>query len=287
MECPICYSLKIRNRFHPDFVNLRLCGDCGSAFIWPQPSLIELKNLYREDYFCSSKSARVGYEDYHKDKPIIIKTFERRLDEIEKFYTRKGRLLDLGCATGFFLEAAAQRGWEVHGVDISEMATQLAKKRFGERIFNDIFENLPFPENYFDVITGWDYLEHALDPAKIIRLAAKILKVNGLFVLTTPDYGSLVAKSVDDKWMGFKQDHLFYFTRRALKTAFKANGFSLLKIHYAGKYIRARWFISRLGVYSPRLSRILANVFSWLRLPDLTFYFNPLDIMMILARIKK
>ena len=254
------------------------------VFIWPQPSWETIKELYSRDYFCNPKSASVGYDNYREDKKLILKTFDKRLNKIEKIYPQKGRLLDLGCAMGFFLEVARDRGWEVYGVDVSKMAADVAIQKFGDRVSNDILENLDFPDNYFDVITAWDYLEHVTEPQEVISICRKILKPGGLLALTTPDLSSPVARLAGDSWMGYKKDHLFYFTRKSLSIILQKNGFISEPMRTAGKYIMAKWFIKRLWIYSPLTSKILAKTFRLLRLPDFSIYINPFDIVMVLAK---
>lgn len=260
------------------------CRNCGMAFIWPQPSWEAIKELYSQDYFCNPESASAGYDNYHEDKKLILKTFDKRLNKIEKLYPQKGRLLDLGCAMGFFLEVASGHGWEIYGVDVSKMAADVAGQEFGDRIFNDILENLDFPDNYFDVITAWDYLEHVTEPQEIVSICRRILKPGGLLVLTTPDLSSRVAQLAQDSWMGYKEDHLFYFTRKSLSIILQKKSFIVEPMQSAGKYIMAKWFIKRLGIYSPLTSKILAKTFKFLRLPDFSIYINPLDIVMVLAK---
>lgn len=287
MNCRVCNSSEVSVRSHRYLKNLWQCRNCRSEFVWPQPTPNELKRLYEQEYFFSSESARAGYDDYLEDKSIILKTFNKRLQIIEMRYPQKGKLLDLGCATGFFLEAAASRGWQVYGLDISQSATALVGKSFRPRVLNTVLEKTNFPDNYFDLITGWDFLEHVPDPQLVLGICRRILKPEGLLVLTTPDLSSLVARLAGDQWMGYKIDHLFYFSRRGLGTMLENCGFHHIRFGFAGKFIMAKWFFKRLGVYNQPVSYIASQLFNRLALPDFSFYLNPLDIMLVIAKVLK
>src|SRR3989344_6467949 len=120
MKCDICLaSFKYINRCFKDIYE---CGRCEARFVWPQPSPQQLEELYQQEYYTNSESACAGYMNYEGDRLLIKKTFERRLGEIEKLYPQQGKILDLGCATGFFLEVAKDRGWDPYGIDISTYA---------------------------------------------------------------------------------------------------------------------------------------------------------------------
>ncbi|MBI4160712.1 MAG: class I SAM-dependent methyltransferase [Candidatus Yanofskybacteria bacterium] len=265
--------------------NVWRCQSCRTVFIWPQPSGEQLKEIYQDSYFKNNKSEDCGYDNYEQDKENIVKTSEWRLKRIQHVKPGRGRLLDVGCALGFFLETAQHKGWDVRGIDISQYAIAAAKKRLGNNVFCGILQEGIFPDNYFDVITYWDCIEHVPDPDLQIRLSAKILKKKGILLLMTPDAGSVVAKLAGDKWMGYKdREHLFYFSRTGLKILLERNGFRLVAMHSAGKHVTLDLFTRRLALYSKPIARLADFLIRLVCNPEgVSVYVNPLDIVTVYA----
>lgn len=285
-KCIICESSNC-NIFPNKFLdnNLLRCQKCGLIFVHPQPEFSELKKIYDHNYFENNNSNSIGYEDYLKDKPNIIKTFEKRLKNIEKLHQNKGKILDLGCATGFFLEVAKNHGFDTYGVEISSYASNIAKKSFKNKIFNGALAQADFPNNFFDIITMWDYLEHIPNPSKEISTAWKLLKKNGLIILSTPEADSLAHKIFKQKWMGYKdKEHLYYFSEKNITMLLEKNGFKVLKKERIGKYITSSVLIKRLSLYSKFLSSIFNFLISKTKLLNFSFYINPLDIICVYAK---
>jgi len=285
MKCNLCGSKNFRLINHRLFENnLCQCNQCGLVFVKFQPCWEEIKKIYQKNYFKSSYSCLYGYQDYLSDKGNIIRTAVRRLKKIESFLGRRGRLLDLGCATGFFLEAAQKRGWDVSGLEISDYAAGLARKSLGRKIIQNTLSEASFPVQYFDVITAWDYLEHISDPKGEIKKASSLLKKGGLFVLSTPDISSLPAKLAGDKWMGFKPlEHLYYFSKGNALVLCQGAGLRPIKAEYIGKYVNLDFFIQRLGLYSKILAKGLKNLMPK-RALNKSIYINPRDILCLWAR---
>jgi 2-polyprenyl-3-methyl-5-hydroxy-6-metoxy-1,4-benzoquinol methylase len=261
------------------------CADCGLARADHVPPGEELQKLYSEQYFRSSDSGALGYDDYAADRANIAKTFGKRMAEIERWTGRKGRLLDVGCAMGFSLEAARGRGWEPHGVEISEYACEYARRDLGIEVFHGRLGEAEFEAEYFDVITMWDYIEHSSDPAGELRRASSLLKKGGLLVLTTPNIGSLPARIWGPRWMGIKQDeHLFYFTPESIGEFLSKCGLKTVRLKHVGKYIDIDFFIQRTGLYSKMVERGLGKLAGALRIGESSLYVNPFDIMMVYAK---
>ena len=216
--CMLCGSRE-SERYPPKYMNGSLwrCLDCDLRFVYPQPSLEELTDVYSEDYFSSSNSNELGYSDYEGDRSNIYRTFKRRLNYLQQVHPGNGSVLDVGCAYGFFLEVAAEAGWDVSGVDISRHAVERARERLGDRVQAGTFSEEELPEQRFSVITMWDYLEHVVDPKADLAKAWRLLADDGILALATPDVSSMPAKVFGHRWMGYKLDeHLVYFSRATI-----------------------------------------------------------------------
>jgi 2-polyprenyl-3-methyl-5-hydroxy-6-metoxy-1,4-benzoquinol methylase len=103
----------------------------------------------------------------------------------------RGRLLDIGCATGVFLNAAQERGWVSVGIDVSPIATRVAKElATGAEVLVGTVESCAFDDASFDAVTAWEVLEHVPDPKPFIAEILRILKPGGYLALSTPNWES-------------------------------------------------------------------------------------------------
>src|ERR1035438_4821407 len=102
------------------------CRSCRHLFVWPMPE--DARKIYSRTYFEGGGDG-FGYPDYDRDKQAMAPTFTAYLDRIARISGRTGTLLDVGAATGFFMGMARARGWSVSGVEVSDHASQTARRR--------------------------------------------------------------------------------------------------------------------------------------------------------------
>jgi 2-polyprenyl-3-methyl-5-hydroxy-6-metoxy-1,4-benzoquinol methylase len=111
------------------------------------------------------------------------------------------KVLDVGCGQGAVLnDLKMDTGCQVYGVDISESAVSSAKRLYGIDVFQGDVLDAPWPNGYFDMITGWQYLEHLKNPHQTIEKMARLLKGTGWLILATPNFNSLHSKCFKSKW---------------------------------------------------------------------------------------
>jgi SAM-dependent methyltransferase len=123
----------------------------------------------------------------------------------------------VGCATGTFLEALEERGWNVRGVEISAQAAAHATKSIQGGIFVGELVDAGYPDEEFDLITFWDVLEHLPDPRQALLEAARIARHSGNLVVSLPNLHSWEARLFGQNWAGWDiPRHLWWFPRPAL-----------------------------------------------------------------------
>lgn len=106
----------------------------------------------------------------------------------------KNPIMDAGCGTGGNMEALVSFG-KVFGVDKDETALSFCRQRGLKNLFKaDIVDKLPFPENYFSLLTGFDVLEHIEDDEKALGEFFRVLKPDGALFLTVPAHPFLWSK---------------------------------------------------------------------------------------------
>jgi len=126
---------------------------------------------------------------------------ERRITLVKRFWNKPSKILDVGCAKGFFLQSAKKAGFDPYGIDISSYAIDEAKKTFDGSVFcGNAEENIPFSDGFFEVITCWDVLEHFKNPFLVLKTLAKKLKKGGLIFIETCNYDSISRILMKGNW---------------------------------------------------------------------------------------
>lgn len=285
--CNICGSTVRQPYCEENGLNLVRCNQCGFVYVYPQPFWRSLHELYDESYFRNSNSSSVGYTDYIADEENIRRTARGRLNHLHR-YVHPRRLLDVGCAAGFFLDEARAAGWQVTGVDISAFGVEFARERFSLDVHQGDLCDLNLPLNEFDLVTMWDVIEHVPDPAANIQRAAQLLRPGGYLTIATPDVYSVPARLTGHRWVGYKlsHEHLSYFSRSTLTMLLEAAGFEIVSCRHVGKHVPFQLFCDRLTLYLPRMARGLQLAMRALGASNWSLYINPMDIIQVTARLR-
>ena len=286
IACNVCGGENRRPHLVGSGLNLVQCLDCGFIYVYPQPEPTELKALYGETYFRNHQSSVVGYSDYISDEVNIRRTARRRIKALSR-YISSGKLLDVGCAMGFFIDEAKALGWRVSGIDVSDFGVSYARSHFGLDVFHGELTELAVSEAQIDLITMWDVIEHVSDPTAYIRQAAKLLRRGGYLSLSTPDVESLPARLYGNRWVGYKlsTEHVSYFSLRTLKMLLEKEGFELVSYGHVGKHVPLQLFHDRLSLYFPRFAKGLQRVERALGASNWSLYINPMDIIQVTVRL--
>jgi SAM-dependent methyltransferase len=243
--------------------DLSRCLDCGHIFAdpCPPPALVNATYGAIEDPLYDAEAAGRG------------KNFLRILRRLEKLQPGKGRLMDVGAATGILLRLARDRGWTPDGVEPSAWAVGHARRVHGIALREGAFETVPLEPFSCDAVTMVDFIEHTAVPNEALKQAARILKPGGVLCLVTPDIRSLAARLAGRRWWHFRPAHLAYFSRHGLDALFRRTGFApVLRKRYAWTF-SAHYLLSRLNwtrglLINPRTASFLEKIPIQLALGD-------------------
>jgi SAM-dependent methyltransferase len=226
VPCPVCGKSAFTHLFFKGKDDLVKCRACGLALINPQPADAEIAALYTKDFY-----RPWGFDsDYSSVAEMKVATFEKMLLAVEKYATR-GRLLDIGCATGFFLEAAIKRGWDPFGVELSDYSATIAQEKFGrDKIFKGTLEDAAFKDRSFDAVFMVDLIEHVKNANRLLEEVNRIVKEGGIVAIVTPDFGSLSSKLMGKHWPHVHPTHLYYYCHSTLKKLLQRHGFRIVKV---------------------------------------------------------
>lgn len=192
MVCPSCNSEATKVRYALSTYRIAACGECGLQFNADFQGGGEQNGTFNEDYYRQQHEAAFAaqFGDISTDPSFVV--YRHWLEHIEREH-KVGRLLDVGSGLGTFLRLACDRGWQAQGVEISRFGVDYARTRHALDVFQGDIEQFPAPQEPFDLITFWDSLEHVSHPAANLEAASRLLKDDGLILITTDNFDCLVA----------------------------------------------------------------------------------------------
>ncbi|HAN00663.1 MAG TPA: class I SAM-dependent methyltransferase [Marinilabiliales bacterium] len=258
MNCTICTHPGTKPKYNLPYSILFECGHCKTQFLSPQPTEHRLTEIYSRDYYTSWGVNNQGFDLVRKMKYQTATSYLKKIKKIKP----EGKLLDIGCAFGFFLEAARDEGFEPFGIEFSKFSSDYAKKNISnDHVHCGTIENSPFPNQYFDVITMFDLIEHTRQPIVTFQTSVARLKQDGLIVITTPDTGSWSNKLLGKKWLHYKEEHLFYFNRKSLNVIAAKAGLQIVHTESCKKTFNLNYVFTQFAIYKlPVISRMFKGL---------------------------
>jgi 2-polyprenyl-3-methyl-5-hydroxy-6-metoxy-1,4-benzoquinol methylase len=234
------------------------CRRCGLLLTNPRDDDATLARVY-----AALEDATYDVEDDNR-----LRTARVFLAWVERFQPQRGRLLDVGCASGMFVTAADRAGWQVTGLEVSSWAIERARERCPRATFvMGLLEDQHFAPASFDAITLWDVLEHVHSPRDAIRQVGEWLTPQGWLFLNVPDEHSWVARLMGRRWVLLLREHLWYFSRETLATLLSQQGFELVHARANWVHFSVTNVLGRLSQYPGWLGHVAQRFArqSWLR----------------------
>jgi 2-polyprenyl-3-methyl-5-hydroxy-6-metoxy-1,4-benzoquinol methylase len=221
-DCPLCGGREARMIWIEAGYSYVRCRSCGAIF----SDLRELDyERVRHNVWNDEAPDADALEFYGAARELVHRRFLERYPP-----SGEGRLLDIGCGLGFFLERARGEGWDVQGIDTSEAWVRLANARLGAELVQcETLDRADLPAASFDLITAWDVLEHIFHPVRFLAQARRLLARGGRLFIRTPNIAYGYPVYAARRWLlGHNVElgptnHVVYFTaatmRRALSLA--------------------------------------------------------------------
>ncbi len=219
IRCPVCqgqrfiYELSCRDfTVSQERFDLLSCEGCGLWQTAPRPSQAEIGRYYASDAYISHSDKRQTLIDrlFHLVRRYTVRQKTRL---VRSYLPVRGRLLDVGCGTGYFLAACRDQGLIVLGVEPNATARALAIQK-QLPVLPSIEDALKADEP-FDLLTLWHVLEHLHEPDVFIEQAYQLLKESGILIIALPNRCSYDAQYYQPYWAAYDVPrHLFHFTQR-------------------------------------------------------------------------
>jgi len=212
---------KFSARRVPDRVHYRMvrCRKCGSLRSNPVLSDDELDRLYL--------ASRMTYGD---EAAYAGETYATYLRQCLSLLPERGRLLEIGCGTGFFLERALELGFnEVFGIEPSRDAIEQASERVRPHIRNGSFREGLWPDASFDIICGFQVFDHLAHPKEVLQVCRRALRPGGLTFWIHHDTSAWTNRLLGEASPIVDVEHVYLFDPRTMSSLLEKNGFEVLR----------------------------------------------------------
>lgn len=233
------------------------CHECGLIYLNPRPSRAEIGQYYPTQYDPYARAI--------EDEPSWWRRFNRRLAMrkrlrlVQQWLPRPGRVLDVGCATGSFLAALREQGWQAQGVELSPYAADYARQRYSLDVFTGELQAAQLPDQAFNLVVLWDVLEHVYQPRETLLEAARVTAPGGVLLLVLPNPGSVEACLFGQYWAGWDTPrHLQVYSQPVIRRLLRETGWQMEAV---------RCVTGRIWLFNLSLEHWLQNRLkqAWLR----------------------
>jgi len=231
--------------------NISECAGCEIAVIHPFPSDDELTRLYACGNYRTDEGKRFG--PIIESLILLGRTLKRR--SINRF-VKPGKILDIGCGRGLFLDVMRRGGWRTIGTELNRETAAYAKKVYDLKILTGDIIQHQFPAEGLDAININQVLEHLKYPKEVLLECSRILRKDGLLIISVPDLRSPQFTLGKENW--FLLDlpfHLFHFTEEGLSKLLNESGFKIRQIkRFNLEYSPFGWLQTMLNVSGIRFN---------------------------------
>lgn len=233
IRCPMCAtdSYVPLFRWKQEGTAIVRCCECGLLYVNPRKYVQEIESYFRDEYIHADQQI---FDVYDVSRSKSLGDIADMVMKVGK----GGKILDIGCAAGKFLSFFAdKKNWSLHGLEISQFASEKAKLVSDVTVYNvDLYE-AGFHDKAFDVITMLDALYFVPDPLAILKEINRILDDDGLLVVELPGFVRMLWKTgpisiiLHGRWNSITpHGHLFFFSRKSFSTMLEKAGFYVERV---------------------------------------------------------
>jgi SAM-dependent methyltransferase len=237
--CLICGSTEFHAIYEKSVRNVPLrfvkCSQCGLVFQNPRFTRDTLATYFSSSFFIKDADSPdvsledlLGYFDYEAWDASYKRTASLRLNRIRRFSSPPGRLLEIGTATGSFLDEARRAGYEVRGVDLSARFAEVARLRYGLTIDVDFIEDIDLPHEHYDVVCNFGGVGCWRDPMRALKNIRSSMNPGGVFVLNHPNCDGILGVLYGDRYPEFNHASLTIFSNQTMRRCLAEAGFRVV-----------------------------------------------------------
>lgn len=243
--CPVCGECREATQvFVCDGFPILRCSACGVGKT-QLPAGFSAESIYGEEYFQGGQAD--GYSDYVGSENVLRAEFRSVVEDLRRSGASGGKLLELGCAYGFFL-AEAKSCFEVQGVEVSGSAARFCRSRGLDVEQGILTEEYVGRRAPFDTVVMLDVVEHLTEPDVVMELLHRAMKPGGRLLLSTGDWESGLSRIMGKNWrLMTPPQHTFFFSPRTMSAMLARLGFEVVECRRPWKNVPFDLVLYQLG----------------------------------------
>lgn len=235
--CPVCHCVdasrvvakKVRG-FPLEFVR---CRSCFLVYQNPRLTRESLASYFSSSLFVQDPEGEklnelLGYADYFNWDRSYKRTAQLRLTRLAKYKQPPGALLEIGTATGSFLDVARSSGFRVRGLDLSASFAKIARQNHALDIDVDYIEEAGLPKSHYDVVCNFGGVACWRDPVRAFANVHHCLKPDGIFVLNHFDVDSVPGRILQDRHFEYNHASLVIYSKRTMRQCLNQARFDVI-----------------------------------------------------------
>ncbi|GEM_PF-2133408 len=234
IKCDVCNSDSYKKFASENGYHYFKCNKCGLVYVNPN-------QIGRHEYYGQEDRIWMSIFENADRKKFFIKEL-KFIDRLTK--NRHGKLLDIGCGEGEFLELAKKDWWHVKGIEPTHSDFEKCKEKKLDVIYGYFPKKFYDSKERFDAVTMFDVLEHMRNPKAALKTVHELLKPDGVLLVRVPNPNYVILKKNIDKIFRLKRkigkeatyfnpgSHIFYFYPKTIRKLISDNGFKIVKMKY-------------------------------------------------------
>jgi SAM-dependent methyltransferase len=274
--CDVCGSFSVRELYTAldrlcndgQLWTIAQCSGCGVLRTLPELSDAELARYYPDEYWGAPEPSQKWINSSQSEKTRFL----------SRCGLDGGKILDVGCGSGFFLRALDPTKWDRFGIEPSKAAAKEAERFIGAgQVIAGTMTQSGLPDASFDVVTLWSALEHANEPRAYLREAKRLVKPGGTLVVQLPNAASYQARVFQGDWFALDAPrHRYHFTLPLLQKLFSDTGFEFYHATYFSKAHNSHALRQSLKIRLLRRDSSFHRALFYLSIP----FIKPFDAVM-------
>jgi SAM-dependent methyltransferase len=224
IDCPLCGSSDHAPLFEKQGFTFVRCRECRLVFVNPQVREDVVLSDYR-----TAETNDLWFDVLTSERQLALdrEKFGEVLDLLEP-YRGAGRLLDVGCSIGLFLDLARERGWDGVGIEFAPRALAYAREEYGLEVLDVSLDAAGFEPESFDAVGLLSVLEHTNEPRRMLGDVTRVLRSGGAVYIVVPNVESLACRVLHERARTFDgRNHLVYFSPSTLRDCLDRCGFDM------------------------------------------------------------
>jgi SAM-dependent methyltransferase len=226
-DCPLCDSASHHALFEKQGFTFVRCDECGLVFVNPHLDESVVLDQYR-----TAETNDLWFDVLTSDRQLALdrEKFGEILELLEP-YRGAGRLLDVGCSIGLFLDLARERGWRGVGLELAPRALGHARNVFGLEVLDMPLADADLESGAFDAVALLSVLEHTVHPGDLLGECARVLRPGGALYVIVPNVESLACRVLRGEARTFDgRNHVVYFSASTLTALLAKAGFESVRV---------------------------------------------------------